>query len=276
MPDGRVVLVGAGPGDPELITLRGLRWLRRADVVIHDRLVSDELLEEAPAGALRIFAGKARGHHCLEQSAINTLLVHHATAGRLVVRLKSGDPFVFGRGGEEALACRAAGIPVEVVPGVSAAIAAPAYAGVPVTHRGRASSFAVVTGHDESSADGSGVDWERFHGIDTLVVLMGLQALPAIARRLIASGRLPDTPVAVISRGTTRDQGVVTGTLTDIADRARHLPSPATIVVGSVVALAGITGDGHAGFSRACPASTALWRSGQRPAEDAARRVAPG
>jgi uroporphyrin-III C-methyltransferase len=235
---GRVVLVGAGPGDPELITLRGLRWLRRADVVIHDRLVSEELLDEAPADALRIFAGKARGRHCLEQSAINTLLVHHAAAGRLVVRLKGGDPFVFGRGGEEVLACRAAGIPVEVVPGVSAAVAAPGAAGVPVTHRGRASSFAVVTGHDESTGEASAVDWESFRGIDTLVVLMGLSALPAIARRLIAGGRAPDTPAAVISQGTTRDQQVVTGTLTDIATRACHLASPATIVVGQVVDLA--------------------------------------
>ena len=237
MSEGRVVLVGAGPGDPELITLRGLRWLRRADVVIHDRLVSEALLEEAPADALRIFAGKARGRHCLEQSAINALLVHHAAAGRLVVRLKGGDPFVFGRGGEEVLACRAAGIAVEVVPGVSAAVAAPGAAGVPVTHRGRASSFAVVTGHDESTADAPAVDWERFRGIDTLVVLMGLQALSTIARRLVAAGRAPDTPAAVISHGTTRAQQVVTGTLADIAARARHLPSPATIVIGPVVAL---------------------------------------
>jgi uroporphyrin-III C-methyltransferase len=238
VPDGRVVLVGAGPGDPELITLRGLRWLRRADVVVHDRLVSEELLDEARADALRIFAGKARGRHCLEQSAINTLLVHHAAAGRLVVRLKGGDPFVFGRGGEEMLACRAAGIPVEVVPGVSTAVAAPGAAGVPVTHRGRASSFAVVTGHDESTPDAPAVDWASFRGIDTLVVLMGRQALPAIARRLVAAGRAPDTLAAVISHGTTRDQQVVTGTLADIALRARHLPSPATIVIGPVVALA--------------------------------------
>ena len=143
---GRVVLVGAGPGDPELITVKGLGWLRRADVVVYDRLVAPALLEEAPAAALRIYAGKARGRHCIPQSAISALLIHHAEAGRLVVRLKGGDPFVFGRGGEEVIACRAAGIPVEVVPGISSAVAAPAAAGIPVTHRGLASSFAVVTG----------------------------------------------------------------------------------------------------------------------------------
>jgi uroporphyrin-III C-methyltransferase len=236
---GRVVLVGAGPGDPELITLKGLGWLRRAEVVVYDRLAAPALIEEAPAAALRIYAGKSRGQHCIPQSAISPLLVHHARAGRLVVRLKGGDPFVFGRGGEEVLACRAAGIPVEVVPGISSAVAAPAAAGIPITHRGLASSFAVVTGHEDPSKPATDVDWDILAGrVETLVVLMGVRSLPLIAARLVAAGRLPSTPAAVISRATTAAQAVVTGTLADIAERARHLPPPATIVIGEVVRLA--------------------------------------
>ena len=240
MSSGRVILVGAGPGDPELITVRGLAWLRRAEVVVFDRLVAPALLDEAPPSALRIFAGKASGRHCLPQSAITALLLHHAEAGRLVVRLKGGDPFVFGRGGEEVRACRAAGIPAEVVPGVSAAVAAPAAAGIPVTHRGLASAFAVVTGHEDPTKPEAGVDWSALaRSAATLVVLMGVGALPGIAARLRAAGRPDRTPAAVISRATTDEQEVVTGTLADIAERARHLPSPATIVIGPVVALAG-------------------------------------
>ncbi len=238
MVSGRVVLLGAGPGDPELITLRGLRWLRRADVVVYDQLVSSQLLEEAPPRALRIFAGKSAGSHCMPQSAINALLVSHAEAGRLVVRLKGGDPFVFGRGAEEALACAAAGIPVEIVPGVSSAVAVPAAAGIPLTHRALASSFAVVTGHENPAKRGLRVDWEGLaQSVDTLVILMGVTALPEIARRLLAAGRDPATPAAVIHRGTTPSQEVVTGTLRDIAGRAAHLAAPATIVIGDVVRL---------------------------------------
>ena len=237
---GRVILLGAGPGDPELITLRGLRWLRQADVVVYDQLVSPELLDEAPPRALRVFAGKSARRHCLAQSVINGLLVEHAGAGRLVVRLKGGDPFVFGRGGEEALACLAAGIPVEVVPGVSSAIAAAGAAGIPLTHRGLSSSFAVVTGHEDSSKSAT-VEWERLAGaVDTLVVLMGVEALRAITRRLAAGGRDPSTPAAVIRRATTREQECVTGTLADIAARAAHLRPPAVIVVGEVVRFAGL------------------------------------
>jgi uroporphyrin-III C-methyltransferase len=238
MASGRVVLVGAGPGDPELITMKGLGWLRRAEVVVHDQLVSPRLLDEAPSHALRIFAGKRAGQHCLPQSAITALLVHHAEAGRLVVRLKGGDPFVFGRGSEEAAACAAAGISCEVVPGVSSAVAVPAVAGIPVTHRGHASSFAVVTGHEDPDKPGGRVDWERLAGaVDTIVVLMGTAALPEIVRRLLAAGRDPGTPAAVISRGTTAAEAVVTGSLADIARRAAHLPSPCTIVIGDVVRL---------------------------------------
>ena len=238
MSEGRVVLVGAGPGDPELITLRGLRWLRRAEVVVHDQLVSPDLLDEAPAAALRIFAGKSAGHHCLDQSAITAILVHHAQAGRLVVRLKGGDPFVFGRGGEEVLACARAGVAVEVVPGVSAAIAVPAAAGIPVTHRGLASSFAVVTGHEDPTKPEATVDWGRLAtAVDTLVILMGVATLPRIAARLLAAGRPADTPAAVIHRGTTGAEETVVGTLGDIATRAAGLRAPAVIVIGETVSL---------------------------------------
>jgi uroporphyrinogen III methyltransferase/synthase len=233
---GRVVLVGAGPGDPELITLRGLRWLRRAEVIVYDQLAAPDLLDEAPEDALRIFAGKSAGRHYLEQSAINAILIHHARRGRLVVRLKGGDPFVFGRGGEEMLACAHAGVTVEVVPGVSAAIAVPAAAGIPVTHRGFASSFAVVTGHEDPAKPASAVDWERLAtAVDTLVILMGVGTLPRIAARLMSAGRGADTPAAVIHRGTTEMEETVVGTLGDIAARAARLQAPAVIVIGEVV-----------------------------------------
>jgi uroporphyrin-III C-methyltransferase len=235
---GRVVLVGAGPGDPELITVKGLGWLRRAEVVVYDQLVSPSLLDEAPGGALRIFAGKSAGHHCLDQSAIDAIMIHHAEAGRLVVRLKGGDPFVFGRGAEEIVACARAGVPVEVVPGVSSAIAVPGAAGIPVTHRGLASSFAVVTGHEDPAKAGFPVDWERLAtAVDTLVILMGVATLPRIAARLLTGGRRADTPAVVIHRGTTEAQRTVTGTLADIAERAADVPSPAVIVIGEVVGL---------------------------------------
>jgi uroporphyrin-III C-methyltransferase len=236
--EGRVVLVGAGPGDPELITLRGLRWLQRAEVVVYDQLAASELLDEAPGDALRIFAGKSGARHYLEQPAINAVLIHHAQAGRLVVRLKGGDPFVFGRGGEEALACVRAGVAVEVVPGVSAALAVPAVAGIPVTHRGLASSFAVVTGHEDPAKPEGTVDWERLAmSVDTLVILMGVGALPRIASRLMSAGRPADTPAAVIHRGTTDQEETVVGTLRDIARRAARIAAPAVIIVGAAVGL---------------------------------------
>ena len=235
---GRVVLVGAGPGDAELITVRGLGWLRRADVVVYDHLVDPALLAEAPMSALKVFAGKSASHHCLPQGAIHGLLIHHALAGRVVVRLKGGDPFVFGRGGEEALACRSAGIECDIVPGVSSSIAAPAAAGIPVTHRGLASSFAVVTGHEDPLKPGSRVDWERLStAVDTLVVLMGVAALPGIVARLMNGGRDSRTPAAVVRWGTTEAQESVAGTLADIAERAAHLAPPAVIVIGDVVSL---------------------------------------
>jgi len=239
MRPGSVALVGAGPGDPELITVRGLARLRVADVVVYDRLVDRRLVDEAPRDALRIFAGKASGTHALPQEQINAILIAHASEGRRVVRLKGGDPFVFGRGGEEAEALVAAGIPCEVVPGLSSALAVPAAAGIPVTHRGVASSLAVVTGH--TCEEGAPVDWESLaRGADTVVVLMGLANLPGIARTLVRCGRPPATPVAVISRGTTTDERVVVGTLDEIGARVGRavIDAPAVVVIGEVVALA--------------------------------------
>lgn len=233
---GTVYLVGAGPGDPELITVRGLSLLRRAGVVLYDRLVHPDLLEAAPPEAERIFVGKAPGRHACPQEAINDLLIEKAREGIVVVRLKGGDPFVFGRGGEEALALAGAGIPFEVVPGVSSAVSAPAYAGIPVTHRGVAHAFTVVTGHT-CDLPGGEPDWAALAQAGTLVILMGLARLPHIARDLLDRGHAPGTPVAVVSHGTTGAQTVVEGTLLDIADRAAALRSPATIVIGEVVNL---------------------------------------
>ena len=236
---GSVALVGAGPGDPGLMTVRGLELLRHAQVIVYDRLVDPRLLDEAPR-ARRIYAGKASGNHALPQEQITMLLITHARRGRRVVRLKGGDPFVFGRGGEEALALARARIPFEVVPGVSSAVAVPAYAGIPVTHRGVASSFTVVTGHGSVSGRESSVDWARLAcSADTLVVLMGLEGLPRIARELIAAGRPATTPVALVRWGTTSAQETLTGTLRDIAARAARtrLEPPVVIVVGDVVAL---------------------------------------
>jgi uroporphyrinogen III methyltransferase/synthase len=237
---GFVYLVGAGPGDPGLLTVRGLEVLRQAEVVVYDWLVNPQLLEEAPPGALRIFAGKRSGHHSLPQADINAILVHQAHLGRAVVRLKGGDPFVFGRGGEEAEALAEAGIPFEIVPGVTSAVAVPAYAGIPLTHRRLSSTFAVVTGHEDGCKDDPRVDWARLGtAVDTLVILMGLRRLPEIVASLRLHGRSQDTPVAVIRWGTTEAQETVTGTIEDIVEKteAAGLIPPAVIIVGDVVAL---------------------------------------
>ncbi|HEU4371643.1 MAG TPA: uroporphyrinogen-III C-methyltransferase [Methylomirabilota bacterium] len=237
---GRVALVGAGPGDPGLMTVRGLALLRRADVVVYDRLVDPRLLDEASPRALRVCAGKASGSHTLPQAEIHALLARHARRGRRVVRLKGGDPFVFGRGGEEAEALAAAGIPFEVVPGVSAAVAVAAYAGIPVTHRGLASSFAVVTGHEDEAKGESSIDWARLAtAVDTLVILMGVRSLPRIAEALLAAGRPAETPVALIRWGTTDAQETIVGQLGGIVSLAgaASLAPPVVIVVGEVVAL---------------------------------------
>jgi uroporphyrin-III C-methyltransferase len=235
---GRVFLVGAGPGDPGLFTLRGREVLEAADVVVYDRLVNPALLDFAPEDARRIFAGKTRGEHVMPQGAINAVLIHHARLGRHVVRLKGGDPFVFGRGGEEAEALADANVPFEVVPGVSSAVAVPAYAGIPLTHREVSSSFAVVTGHDDPEKRRAPVDWPRLAtAVDTLVVLMGQTRLEAIARELIAHGRSSDTAVALISAGTTDAQTVVECRLDEAGVLARALPGPLLVVIGEVVRL---------------------------------------
>jgi uroporphyrinogen III methyltransferase/synthase len=238
MKTGKVYLVGAGPGDPGLLTVRGLDLLHRAQVIVYDHLVNPVLLEEVPPVAIRIFAGKQAARHCMAQSEINQMLVEYARRGYDVLRLKGGDPFVFGRGGEEAEALTDAGIAFEVVPGISSAVAVPAYAGIPLTHRKIASSFAVVTGHEAGKAQSS-VDWARLAtAVDTLVILMGLSSLRLIVSRLLAHGRSPDTPVALIRWGTTRAQEVVSGTLANIVERSALLEPPAVIVVGDVVSLA--------------------------------------
>lgn len=233
--NGTVHLVGAGPGDPGLLTLRGLEVLRCADAVVYDRLIGEELLEYARADADKIFVGKEAGRHAMTQDEINDVLVAQAKMGREVCRLKGGDPFVFGRGGEEALFCRAHDVPFTVVPGVSSSIAAPAYAGIPITQRGVATSFAVVTGHTKDD-DAPPPELPR---ADTLVFLMGVRALGEIVRRLLERGDAASTRVALVRWGTTEKQEVVTGTLATIEDevaRAKLLP-PALIVVGEVVGL---------------------------------------
>lgn len=236
---GTVYLVGAGPGDPELITVKGQRLLREADAVVYDRLVHRDLVREADADADLYFVGKAPGEHKVLQAEINALLATKARRGNTVVRLKGGDPFVFGRGGEEAHHLRESGVPFEVVPGISSATGVPAYAGIPVTHRGRSRAFTVVTGHT-IAMDDTALDWEHLTTVDTLVVLMGLRRLPQIAANLIEEGRTSDTPVAVVSSGTTDDQQVVRGTLDTIAGQLAPLEPPVTIVIGEVAQWGGV------------------------------------
>lgn len=234
---GFVSLVGAGPGDPGLLTLAGRERLEQADVVVYDRLANPVLLDYAPPRAERIFAGKSPERKALTQDQINETLVEKAKQGQRVVRLKGGDPFVFGRGGEEALALAAVEIPFDVVPGVTSAVAAPAYAGVPVTHRGVASSFAVVTGHEDDEKEESSVDWAQLAtAVDTIVVLMGGAALASVSRALIDGGRDADTPAVSIEWGTTTRQRSVRARLENIAVAVKEseLKTPLLTVVGEV------------------------------------------
>jgi uroporphyrinogen III methyltransferase/synthase len=238
---GGVILVGAGPGAPDLITLRGARSLGEADVVVYDALAPQALLALAPAAAERIDVGR-RGHEepPRTQEEINALLVRLARAGKRVVRLKGGDPYVFGRGGEEASACRAAGVPFEVIPGVSSAIGALAYAGIPVTDRRHAASFAVVTGHKDPTQVREGIRWAALAtAVDTLVILMGMKNLPELIAQLLAGGRSPDTPAAAVMNGTRPGQRVVEATLAELPKRVAEagLGAPAAVVVGEVVRL---------------------------------------
>src|SRR5687768_10335700 len=232
-----VYLVGAGPGDPGLVTVRADEVLRRADVVVYDRLSVEALLELAPAGAERISVGKAPGNVTMAQADINALLVERGRSGATVVRLKGGDPFVFARGGEEAAALAEAGVPFEVVPGITSAIAVPAYAGIPVTLRHSSTSFTVVTGHEDPTVGEDGtVDWDAVARVGgTIVILMGVARIGRIAERLMAAGRPADTPVAAVRWGTRPDQRTVRATLGTIADQP--LQSPSVIVVGEVAAV---------------------------------------
>src|SRR5512143_114396 len=237
---GRVALVGGGPGDPDLITVRGRRLLAGADVVVVDRLAPRELLAELDPDVEVVDAGKAAGSHRLRQEQINAVLVERARRGARVVRLKGGDPFLFGRGGEEALACARAGVPYEVVPGVTSAIGVPAAAGIPVTHRGTAQQLVIATGHLEPGHPDSGLDWAQVAGArGTLVLLMAVERLEQVVAALIRHGRPADTPVAVIQRGTTAAERTVTGDLGSIGGRvaAAGLGPPAVVVVGDVVRL---------------------------------------
>ena len=236
---GKVSLVGAGPGDPGLITAKGIALLQAADVVVHDRLIAEQLLDHARPDALVINAGKRRGGHVMSQEEINALLVEHGSAGKRVVRLKGGDPFVFGRGGEEALALAEASVPFEVVPGVTSAIAAAAYAGIPVTQRKTAASFAVVTGSEDPARPESGVDWDAMAKVDTLAVLMGVETLPSVAAALMAAGKPPDTPVCVVEWGTTPRQRSVSAELATVVERVKDaaLKPPAVTIVGPVAAM---------------------------------------
>ncbi|MCC7363342.1 MAG: uroporphyrinogen-III C-methyltransferase [Dehalococcoidia bacterium] len=240
MTPGHVFIVGAGPGDPGLVTVAGVRAIGAADVVLYDALSAPALLRHARPGAELVYVGKRAGQHALPQEAIEALIVRRALEGATVCRLKGGDPFVFGRGGEEALACRRARVPFTVVPGVTSAIAAPAYAGVPVTHRDLAASFLVVTGNESGDDGETTIDWHAAARAETLVILMGVATLEANMARLVAAGLDPATPVACVRWGTRPDQEVLRGTVATIADEARRvgLKSPVVTVVGAVATLA--------------------------------------
>ena len=235
---GIVYLIGAGPGDPGLITVRGVECLRRAQVVIYDYLANPLLLRESPE-AEHIYVGKSPGRHHTPQENINALLLEHARRGKIVARLKGGDPFIFGRGGEEAICLSRAGIPFEIVPGVTAAVAAGAYAGIPLTQRGLTTSLAFVTGHEDPAKKLSGLDWQALAGVGTLAFYMGVTNLGFIAERLMAFGRSPDTPVALVRWATTPRQQTLVATLGTAAERVREagFKPPAVILIGEVVGL---------------------------------------
>ncbi|MBL3556804.1 uroporphyrinogen-III C-methyltransferase [Marinobacter sp. JB05H06] len=236
--EGEVALVGAGPGDPELLTLKAWRLIQSAEVVLYDRLVSPEILSLIPESAERVHVGKQRSNHTLPQEQINNRLVELARKGLKVVRLKGGDPFIFGRGGEEIETLAAAGVRFQVVPGITAASGCAAYAGIPLTHRDHAQSVRFVTGHLKN--DTCDLPWKDFvQNNQTLVFYMGLVGLPIICRELIANGMSPDMPVALVSRGTTPQQQVVTGDLSNIVERVEEndVPAPTLVIIGRVVTL---------------------------------------
>lgn len=233
----KVYIVGAGPGDLDLITVKGLKAVQRADVILYDRLINKDLLDEAKEQAELIYCGKSPDNHSLEQEEINELLCHFALQGKTVTRLKGGDPFVFGRGGEEAQALARHSIPFEIVPGVTSGVAASAYAGIPVTHRDYSSSVAFISAVTKPGMDEEQY-WEHLSkSMDTLCIYMGVKKLPDICARLIRHGRSAETPIALIHWGTTEEQITVTGTLDDIVEKTSQIKNPAMIVVGEVVKL---------------------------------------
>jgi len=234
---GKVYLTGAGPGDIELLTVKALKMVQQADVIIYDRLANPTILEEAKNGCEFIYVGKEDGRHTLPQDEINETIYQSALKNDIVVRLKGGDPFVFGRGGEEGIYLKERGIDFEIIPGITSAVSVPTYAGIPVTHRGVAVSFKVITGHESPDKKESQVDWKSLKSNDTIVFLMGLHNLEKISSKLIEIGKSKDFPIAVISKGTMKDQEVVISTLENITKDAKDLTTPALIVVGNVVKL---------------------------------------
>lgn len=240
MSKGKVYLVGAGPGDPDLLTVKAQKILAQADVVVYDRLVARQLLRLLPKQVEEIYVGKSSGAHPIPQDEIHKILVSKAKQGKLVVRLKGGDPFLFGRGGEEAQKLRKARVKFEVVPGITSALAVPAYAGIPVTHRNYASSIAIVTGHEDLKKRGRLVNWKKLAtSVDTIIVLMGVERLQSILKSLIEGGCDSKTHVAIIERGTTKHQRVTVGSIEHMAKQAieHRIKPPAVIVIGDVVKL---------------------------------------
>ncbi|MDN5077156.1 uroporphyrinogen-III C-methyltransferase [Aliarcobacter butzleri] len=233
----KVYLTGAGPGDVELLTLKAVKAIQNADILIYDRLVNPEILELAKKECELIYVGKEDKKHTLPQEDINELIYQASLKYENVVRLKGGDPFVFGRGAEEALYLKQRGIKFEIIPGITSAIAVPAYAGIPVTHRGLTTSFRVVTGHENPKKKISQIEWETFLNDETIIFLMGYHNIEIISSKLLSLGKRKDYPCAVISKGTTTEQKVVIGTLEDIVEKSKDLPTPVMIVIGEVVNL---------------------------------------
>ena len=234
---GKVYLTGAGPGDIELLTMKAFKTIQKADVIIYDRLANPDILELTKDGCEFVYVGKEDGRHIIPQDDINEIIYQNALKYETIVRLKGGDPFVFGRGGEEASYLKQRDIKFEIIPGITSAISVPAYAGIPVTHRGISVSFRVVTGHESPNKKVSQIPWSNFKTDDTIVFLMGLHNLPNITKKLIEVGKATTYPIAVISKGTTSEQKVVVGTLENIVEKSKNIPTPALIVVGKVVEL---------------------------------------
>lgn len=233
----KVYLTGAGPGDVELLTLKAVKAIQNADILIYDRLVNPDILELVKKECELFYVGKEDKKHTLPQEDINELIYQASLKYENVVRLKGGDPFVFGRGAEEALYLKQRGIKFEIIPGITSAIAVPAYAGIPVTHRGLTTSFRVVTGHENPKKKISQIEWETFLNDETIIFLMGYHNIEIISSKLLSLGKRKDYPCAVISKGTTTEQKVVVGTLEDIVEKSKDLPTPVMIVIGEVVNL---------------------------------------